>query len=320
MAIQPEQRHYLKYKALYYLYNKGYSYTNTAMELGISRVTLYRLLDEAKAEGMIKFEIVDTRNIKRLLILEDELKTRYHLSDVKLIDSSSLTGDPASKLALESARYVEFCIRSGMKIGLAWGRALRAMLNYLTPNDGIHNIDVYTLLGGESDEADLQPNVMVQKLLSFYSGNSHVINAPYICHSELLCSELRLEPSIAGILDAAQNLDLAIVGVGEKPNWDSFKNGYYHFSDSIITELISANAVGDICGNFFDIDGRICSTSISNRIVSINLDSLKTCKKVIGIANGDVKVQSILGALNGGYLNILISDTNTAEKLLDARP
>lgn len=319
MAIQPEQRYYLKYKALYYLYKKNYSHTDTARELGISRVTLNRLLDEARAENMLKIEIIDTRNIKRVLEMEDELKSRYHLTDVKLVDTGVLTGPADSKLAAESARYVESCIHSGIKIGLAWGRALRAMLNYMTPNPNIRDIEVYTLLGGASNEAYLQPNLMVQNLLSLYSGKSHVINAPYICHSELLCSELRLEPSISSILRTASNLDLAIVGIGEPPNYGSFKSGYYHFTDSIIQELLDANAVGDICGNFFDIDGRMCMTSISKYIVSVNPDSLKQCKKVIGIAHGESKVQSLIGALRGGYLNILITTTDTAELILAAQ-
>lgn len=318
MAIPPEQRYYLKYKALYYLYKKNCSHTDTAKELGISRVTLNRLLDEARAEGMIKIEIVDTRNIRRVLIMEDELKTRYNLADVRLVDTESANGDINSKLASESARYIESCLHSGMKIGLAWGRALRAMLNYLTPNPSIKDIKVYTLLGGASNEAYLQPNVMVQTLLALYSGKSYVINAPYICHSELLCSELRLEPSISHILDAAHSLDMAVVGIGEKPNTGSFRKNYYHFSDEVINELISAEAVGDICGNFYNIHGEPCQTSLVNRIVSIKLDSLKECKKVIGIAHGENKQQSILGALNGGYIDILITTTDTAEKLLSA--
>ena len=54
MPIHPEQRYYLKLKALYYLYEKGYTQTEIAKMLNISRVTLGNLLEEAKAEGMIK--------------------------------------------------------------------------------------------------------------------------------------------------------------------------------------------------------------------------------------------------------------------------
>ena len=53
MSISQDHRYYLKLKALYYLYEQGYTQTEIAKRLNISRVTLGRLLDEAKAEGMI---------------------------------------------------------------------------------------------------------------------------------------------------------------------------------------------------------------------------------------------------------------------------
>ena len=56
MPIQQDQRYYLKLKALYYLYEKNYTQTDIAKLLGVSRVTLGKLLDEAKREGMVKID------------------------------------------------------------------------------------------------------------------------------------------------------------------------------------------------------------------------------------------------------------------------
>ena len=39
--------------------------------------------------------------------------------------------------------------------------------------------------------------------------------------------------------------------------------------------------------------------------------------KVIGVGGGEKKVRSILGALNGHYLHALITDVQTAEKVLE---
>jgi deoxyribonucleoside regulator len=316
MAITSDQRYYLKLKALYYLYEKEYTHTETAKLLGISRVTLNKLLDEARSEGMLKLEIVDTKNLKHILMLEDRLKERFGLQDVKLIDTPAPDADFIARLAAEAAKYVELFIRSNMKVGIAWGRTLRAMLGYLSPNPAVSGLEIYTLLGGASSEADFQPNLMAQTFISLYSGTSYIINAPYICHSELLCSEIRKEPSIVHIMEASKHLDLALVGIGESPDALHFRHGYYHFSDALIDELLGAGAVGDICGNFYDAHGSVCQTSISGKIVSIDLNSLKTCKKVIGVAGGPGKALAVLGALNGGYVDVLVTDANTAEQVL----
>ena len=67
MSIREDERYYLKLKALYYLYTKGLTQTEIAKMLNISRVTLGKLLEEARAEGMVRVEIVDVRNMLSLL-------------------------------------------------------------------------------------------------------------------------------------------------------------------------------------------------------------------------------------------------------------
>ena len=42
-----------------------------------------------------------------------------------------------------------------------------------------------------------------------------------------------------------------------------------------------------------------------------------SCDHVIGVGGGEKKVRSILGALNGHYLHALITDVQTAEKVLE---
>ena len=318
MSISAEQRYYLKRKALYYFYEKGYSNTDIANMLGISRVTLNRLLAEAREEGMVKIEIIDTRNINYIIELEDRLKSRYGLEHVRIVDTDTKTPDQLiSKLAYEGARHCERMLHSNMKVGIAWGKTLSTLINYLSPNPAISDIEVYTLMGGACSEAFFQPNLLAQSLLNYYKGSSYIINAPFICHSELLCAEIRKEPSIAKILDVAKNLDLALVGIGRFPTREHLKKSYYNFPDNIIDEIQEAGAVGDICGNFFDINGNVCKTSVSNRIVSIDIEDLKSCKKVLAVAGGESKPLSIRGALNGGFIDILITDYQTAVQVMD---
>lgn len=317
MSISADQRYYLKQKALYYFYEKGYSNTDIAKMLGISRVTLNRLLTEAREEGMVRIEIVDTKNLKYVLELEDRLKTKYGLKYVRLVDVSSEDPDTlVTRLAAEGAKHIERFLRSGMKIGLGWGKTLTTMIGLLSPNPAISGLEVYTLMGGACSEANFQPNLLAQSLLNLYSGSAYIINAPFLCHSDLLCTEIKKEPSIKRILGMTRSLDIALVGIGREPGWDYLKQSYYHFSDSDTQEIMTAGAVGDICGNFFDKDGNLLKTSVTGRIVSIDVNDLKSCKDVVAVAGGEHKVASILGAMRGGFIDALITDIATANKLL----
>ena len=318
MSISQEHRYYLKLKALYYLYEQGYTQTEIAKRLNISRVTLGRLLDEAKAEGMIKFEIVDIRGAMKTLQLEERLRQQFGLEDIKLVDCPTANADSVTKkIASEAAAYFEQLIHSNMKIGLTWGRTLNSMIKYLSPDKAVKDLLVYTLVGGSSQSVDFQPNILAQHIIDKYNGRANILTAPFMCQSRELCAAIKQEPAISSILDASCNLDVTLVGIGEAPVRDADHLSDYPFDTAMINELVDARAAGDICGNFFDIQGQLCETTLKNRIVSIDIRELPNHKRVIGIGGGEKKVNSILGALNGHYLHVLITDIQTAEKVLE---
>lgn len=317
MSISQEHRYYLKLKALYYLYEEGYTQTEIARRLNISRVTLGRLLDEAKEEGMIKFEIVDVRGAMKTLQLEEQLRKRFGLQDIKLVDCPSADIDNVTKkIAAEAATYFEQLVHSGMKIGLTWGRTLNCMIESLPTDKSIKDLLVYTLVGGSSQSVDFQPNVLAQHIIDRYDGRANILTAPFMCQSEELCAAIKMEPTISSILDASHDLDVTLVGIGEEPERDAEHLSDYPFDTAMINELVDARAVGDICGNFFDMNGKLCETTLKNRIVSIDIRDLPDHRQVIGIGGGAKKIHSILGALNGHYLDVLITDLQTAEKVL----
>ncbi len=318
MSISQEHRYYLKLKALYYLYEQGYTQTEIAKRLNISRVTLGRLLDEAKAEGMIKFEIVDIRGAMKTLQLEERLRQQFGLEDIKLVDCPNANADSVTKkIASEAAAYFEQLLHSNMKIGLTWGRTLNSMIESLSPDKTIKDLLVYTLVGGSSQSVDFQPNILAQHIIDKYNGRANILTAPFMCQSEELCTAIKREPTISSILLDSHDLDVTLVGIGEAPVRDADHLSDYPFDTPMINELVDAQAAGDICGNFFDIHGNLCETTLKNRIVSIDIRDLPNHKRVIGIGGGEKKVRSILGALNGHYLHVLITDVQTAEKVLE---
>ncbi len=318
MPISAGDRYSLMLRALYYLYIKSYSQTDIAKMLNISRVTLSKLLDEARAEGMLKIEIVDVRNELRLVDMEEEMKQRFGLRDVKLVDGTGIDEEELKrKIASRSAAYFTQLIHSGMKIGVTWGRTLNAMLDYLPVNHSIKDLVIYTLLGNTSSSPAFQPTVLAQSLLQKYNGTLKTLTAPFMCHSPQLCADIKNDPQIAAILDEASALDLSMVGIGEAPVKGSSKLSDYPFDAEMIKELVESGAVGDICGNFFDINGRLCDTHLKERIVSIDITDLRSQKMVVGIGGGARKISSIVGALNGSYLDVLITDMQTASAALE---
>ena len=317
MSFTEDQRYYLKLKALSYLYEDGMSQTDIAKRLHISRVTLGKLLEEAKAEGMIKFEIVDVRGQMEIVQLEKEMCDSFGLRDIKLVAANAADeAQTVRRIAAEGATYLEQMLRSDMQIGLTWGHTLSQMIQELRPNQNIKDLEVYTLVGGASTSSNFQPNLLAQELIAKYDGQAFVMTAPFMCQHEDLCAQIKKEPAIDHILRASRNVDITLVGIGEEPEKGADRLSDYPFDKKMIQQLVKAKAVGDICGNFFDEQGALCDTPFRDRIVSIDIRELPQHKWVVGMGGGQKKVHSILGALHGGYLDVLITDAQTAREVL----
>ena len=111
-------------------------------------------------------------------------------------------------------------------------------------------------------------------------------------------------------------MEQAIVGVGT-PTADAtiVQMGYLEALD--IRSLRDQQVVGDILGQFFDASGRVVPLPIHDRRIGIELSDLAQIPKVVGVAGGLHKVEAILGALRGGYLDVLVTNELAALRLLE---
>ena len=76
-------------------------------------------------------------------------------------------------------------------------------------------------------------------------------------------------------------------------------------------------AVGDILSHFMDKNGDLVAMDQEDRLMSTSLEDLRKLENVVGVAGGPSKLDAILAALRGGYLDVLITDEETARSLLE---
>ena len=131
-----------------------------------------------------------------------------------------------------------------------------------------------------------------------------------------LAAALKAEPAIQQVLTQACGVDQAIVGVGT-PAADAtiVQMGYLAADD--VRQLRDRGVVGDILGQFFDADGQVVSLPIHDRRIGIELSDLASIPKVVGVAGGLHKAEAILGALRGGFLDVLVTNELVALRLLE---
>jgi DNA-binding transcriptional regulator LsrR (DeoR family) len=91
--------------------------------------------------------------------------------------------------------------------------------------------------------------------------------------------------------------------------------GYLTSKD--IAWLTANGAVGHMCAQHFDSNGQIMEIELNRRAIGMGISALRNIDTVIAIAGGEIKANAILGAIRGNYLDVLITDDQAAQKVLD---
>ena len=300
---------------LYYL--RGWDQRAIAEEIGTSRSNVSRLLTEARRRGIVEIRI--NRPLGRNRDLEHQLVEQMGIQEARIltIRKGLWTEDPLQQVGSIAARYLEEHLTDGLSIGVSQGTSLDAMIDGIV-SAGSYAVEIVQLLGGlQFISADLSGHEIGRRLAERLGGTFYYLHAPAIVDSPETKDALIRQPGIADTLRRAASVDIAFVGVGalgvgtSKALW----------AEAFLTkqeqhEIAASKAVGDVCARLFDIEGNPCKVSVDQRVVGIELGALKKIPKVVAVARGPEKGAGLLGALRGGYVNVLISDEPTARRVL----
>jgi deoxyribonucleoside regulator len=294
-------------------YQEKLTQQQIAAALGLSRPKISRLLKAAEDRGIVQIRIINP--LGETSALEEELCRRFNLKEAVV---ALCGGGRDSKRAIgeAAAAYLERNVCAGNILGVSWGTTLQEMVNCLHPDGRCPDLTVFQMLGGVGQaEGDYHANELARRIAEAFGGRWYPLPAPVVVSSSQVRDALLAEKRLAEIFDNFHRIDTALVGIGCLADSILKKTGY--LSDEEGKELAYFDAVGDVCSCFFDIEGRVCRTSLHDRVVGISPQALRNIDTVIGMAGGADKIEAITGALRGGFINILVTDELTAERVLE---
>jgi DNA-binding transcriptional regulator LsrR (DeoR family) len=297
-------------------YENNLTQNEISTQVHTSRSTVSRLLQEAREKGIV--EIIIHYPWDRSLEFEQEFSTRFGLSDVRILDSNRLKQEDIAKGVHQlAARYIQGLLKPNMLLGISWGRTIYHTIQKLRPEQKLP-VKIIQLFGAANVTNHLTDGPdLVRQMAKIFGGECHFIHAPLFIENAKAKEALLQDRHIKQTLTLASQADVALTGIGslEDTLIDSHTSSSY-LSPGAVRELQSLGAVGHICAQYYDIHGNIIDTAIHRGIIGISIHTLHKIKQVVGIAHGDSKVKPILGALRGKYINTLITDTTTANKVL----
>jgi DNA-binding transcriptional regulator LsrR (DeoR family) len=250
--------------------------------------------------------------------LEEQLQKRYGLKEAVVVDSVEHSDQLLRDIGSAAAYYLETTLRSGEVIGVSsWSATLLAMVDALQPLARASQIRVVQILGGLGNpSAEVYASRLVGRLANLVRGEAVLLPAPGIVGSPEAVPIFLEDRYVRETMALFDQVTIALVGIGTVEPSGLLASSGNIFSPEELSMLRMAGAVGDICLRFFDAAGTPVATPLNERVIGMNLDQLRRVKRAVGIAGGKQKLSAIRGALQGQFINVLITDHITAHDLL----
>ncbi|MDN5326171.1 MAG: hypothetical protein PWP41_867 [Moorella sp. (in: firmicutes)] len=307
-----DSKNLLKIARLYY--EVGLTQEQIAQQEKVSRATISRALDAAVKQGIVEIKIRYPLN--SVEYLEEKITKKYGLKKVFVVPvivpyPEIIKKDVGGALF----RFLVQIVRDNDVIGISWGMTMAAVAEQLEKVERT-GIKVVQLNGGIGKSCfATNASSILEAFTNAFSAVPYSLPVPTIVDSPEIVKVISGDSRIRDTLELAKNSRIAIYGIGKaSTNSILFKSGY--FTPDEYEELLNKGAVGDICSRYFNIRGEICDNYLDSRTIGISLDLLKEKEYAIALAVGEDKAKSIIGALQGGYLNCLFTDEITANAIL----
>jgi deoxyribonucleoside regulator len=297
---------------LYYI--EGLTQAEIAERLQLTRLKVNQLLQDARKDGIIRIEIVNP--LSTCTDLQQRLEEHFGLRRAVVIPAfTDSSGVLARELGKAAASLVAELINDGDLVGIGWGTTVYELVHAFECDRQI-TATFIPLIGGLGEvHAHFQINEFARVLANTADGRWKALHAPFLVERKEIKDALLSDSLINELVSLWSHLDHAVVGIGMSISKSPMLLTQY-FTNAHLMQMERQGIVGDICSRFFDKDGILCNWDINDRLIGISLDELHKAKNVIAVAGGTVKTTAILAALNGGHIDMLVIDEQTAKALL----
>jgi DNA-binding transcriptional regulator LsrR (DeoR family) len=312
---EPDQLRLLGKVARMY-YERGIRQPQIAAELSLSQPRVSRLLKQATEVGIVR--TVVTMPAGTYTELEDRIQERYGMRDVVIVDASGAGDEVLPALGTATADYLDVTLTGGHLIGVSsWSETLITAVDIMRPKNITVVDNVVQIVGGLGDPAvQMQATRLTGRLADLTGATPVFLSAPGLVGSPTIRKALMSDPSVREVTALWSRLTVALVGIGSLDPSPLLRRSGNALAESEQDELRSLGAVGDVCFRYFDADGKPVSSKLDQRLIGITPAELMRIPRRIGVAGGARKFSAIRAALRGGWINVLITDLEMANRLL----
>lgn len=315
----------LIYKCCKLYYEEFLGQQEIANHLGISRVTVSRMLKAGRDMNMVVVQ-VHSPNSLEYNRLEQELEQLYGLREVIVVENSSLSTryDHQTALGTATIRLLENYLTDNQMVGVSMGMTLHNVCR--CPRQSEKNIacTFVPILGGISSgrtsTISIHSNQIASEFAHLFGAQYVEFFSPAIFSDKSVLKGFMMEAPMQKIQQYYREIKTVIMGIGipNRAGSTMIKAGY--ITTEQMNELVERGVIGDVSLQFYDRNGNTeLFREFNDRVAGMPLEQLRQVDNKIGIGSGIQKAEAVYGAILGGYINILVTDEECAQHLLKMR-
>ncbi|WP_214775937.1 sugar-binding transcriptional regulator [Exiguobacterium sp. s37] len=304
------------YEVAHLYYEQNQTQHQIAETLDVNRATVSRMLKRIRELGIVKFQIDYDRF--QSIDVAAQLKEQFGLKHVILVpEKSGQREETLQRMGEACATYVESMVTEDDVIGFSWGTALAAVVEALTPKEAYSSIQCVPLIGGPDGklESRFHANTLAYDASRKWRGRSKLIDVPAILPDAAIKQALTQSTHAQEVVELWGRMNIALFGIGsaqlnQESNWLAF------YGQTFTEEMNDLQIIGDLCSHFYNQNGEIVTTSLSDRTVHIEHQQLAKVPLKIGVAYGSEKVEAIRVAAEHRLIDVIVTTDRTAQQLL----
>lgn len=303
----------MRLRAAWMYYVEEMTQNDIALQLGVGRVTVVRLLTDARERNEVKFSIQG--GLSECIEVARELEKRFHIEEAIVVPISNPQADATGPISTATGMLLNEIVTSGMRIGVGWGRTLLETLSYIN-EVAIPDVSVVSLLGGITKVKQFNPSEFAWRFSNLFQAECYLMTAPAIVDSPSTRKALIDFCGLGEVFHRAQSMDMVLLSVGDL---DVESTPYRHgfVSESVRSAMVAQGAVGETLFNYFDKKGKLVLSEISGCVMSVPLKTIAIAPKRVIASGGLRKAEALLGAIRLIRPTTLITDEFAARRIIE---
>ena len=303
----------MRLRAAWMYFIEEMTQNDIALQLGIGRVTVVRLLTDARERNEVKFSIQG--DLQECIEVAQELEKRLDIAEVIVVPMSNAEADATGPISTATGMFLNEIVTPGLRIGVGWGRTLLESLGYIN-EVAVPDMSVVSLLGGITKVKQFNPSEFAWRFSNLFQAECYLMTAPAIVNSPATKKALIEFCGLGEVFERAQSLDAVLLSVGDlHPEGTPYRNGFV--PESVRNDMVNLGAVGETLFNYFDENGKPVKSAIDGCVMAVPLKMIADTPRRIIASGGLRKAEALLGAIRLVSPTVLVTDEFAARRILE---